>query len=218
MDESKTYDADLSAFTPDPHNANAGTERGVYMVEESLQRNGAARSIVVSVDNVVLAGNKTIEAAASVGIQKARVVEVDGDTLVVVKRTDVQAGTPKALDIAISDNRASEVGLDWDAEALEWAQEQGADLGAWWLDWELEQMKLPPESEEEYAEQWRGMPEFEQEDMDAAHVLKVKFISDEEYRHFAEVIGQKLTDNTRSIWFPERVDRPHTRKEYIADS
>ena len=49
----------ISDLTPDPQNANKGTERGRGMIEDSLRRLGAGRSILVDKHNRVIAGNKT---------------------------------------------------------------------------------------------------------------------------------------------------------------
>ena len=78
----------LSDYTPDPHNANKGTERGVYMLDRSIEEVGLARSIVAAADGTIPAGNKTLQAAADAGIEDVIEVETDGRALVVVKRTD----------------------------------------------------------------------------------------------------------------------------------
>lgn len=129
----------LTDFTPDPHNANVGTERGVYMLDTSIANNGAGRSILVTKDNVVIAGNKTQQAAIDIGIEDAIVVDTDGTQLVVVRRTDLQSGTPEAIGMAIADNRSGEVGLAWDTELLA-ALNDEMDLSAWWHDDELSEL------------------------------------------------------------------------------
>lgn len=110
----------ITDYQPDPNNANKGTERGQYMVENSLEQFGAARSIVVDKNGIVLAGNKTQEAAINAGLEDAIEVESDGQKLVVVKRTDLDLleDPKRAQEYAIADNRASEVGLEWDSEVL----------------------------------------------------------------------------------------------------
>lgn len=52
-------------------------------------------------------------------------------------------------------------------------------------------------------EEWQGMPEFNQEDLTAVQSIHVHFASRADVDAFAELIGQKLTDRTRSIWYPE---------------
>ena len=67
----------------------------------------------------VIAGNKTLEAAQSIGLTKTVEVETDGQTLVVVKRTDLDLNKDiKARELAFADNRIAELDLDWDPEIL----------------------------------------------------------------------------------------------------
>lgn len=108
----------LHAFTPDPNNANKGTDRGRSMLRESLRKSKAGRSILVDKNNVVIAGNKTRSAAIAEGVEEAIVVETDGSKLVVVKRTDLDLETDEAAKLlAVADNRTSEF-IDWDSAVL----------------------------------------------------------------------------------------------------
>lgn len=107
--------ATLRELRPDPRNARKRTERSAAMIEGSLAEFGAARSIVIDEAGTVLAGNGTIEAAASMGIERVLVVPADGNTLVAVQRTDFTERQKARY--AIADNRASDLS-DWDAAAL----------------------------------------------------------------------------------------------------
>jgi hypothetical protein len=107
--------ATLAEFRPDPHNARRRTPRSHGMLERSLSEFGAARSIVVDEEGVVLAGNGTIEAAASVGIERVLVVPCDGNTLVAVQRTDLDPTQKRSYSLA--DNRASDTSK-FDGQAL----------------------------------------------------------------------------------------------------
>jgi len=53
-------------------------------------------------------------------------------------------------------------------------------------------------------EEWKGMPEYNGEGIAPIKELKVNFRTEEDYRGFADLVGQKLTIKTRSIWYPER--------------
>lgn len=77
------------------------------MIEESIQAAGFGRSIVVDEKMRVLAGNGTLEAAASVGLTKAIVVDAPPDTLVAVQRKGLSPTQKRVL--KISDNRANEL-------------------------------------------------------------------------------------------------------------
>lgn len=131
----------VSDYVPDPHNANKGTERGQYMVDTSVQSVGLARSIVAANDDTIPAGNKTLQAAMDAGIEDVIEVETDGNALVVVKRTDwATVDSEKARQYAYLDNRASEVGLAWDAEQVLRDLDAGVDLSGMFLDDELDEL------------------------------------------------------------------------------
>jgi hypothetical protein len=103
------------------------------MIERALNEVGAARSIVVDENGVVLAGNATIEAAAAAGIERVQVVDADGQTLVAVRRSGL---TPEQkAHLALYDNRAAEL-ADWDAAVLAELGES-IDLSQWWTKEEL---------------------------------------------------------------------------------
>lgn len=116
----------LADLTPDPKNARRHTPRNVGMIEQAMGEVGAARSIVIDEDGVVLAGNATIEAAAQAGIERVQVVDADGETIVAVRRSGLTAEQKTKL--ALFDNRASEL-ADWDAGVLASFQEE-IDLSA----------------------------------------------------------------------------------------
>lgn len=118
----------LEDLQPDPENANEGTLRGQQLLDRSLEDHGAGRSIVVDRNGVVISGNKTLETAVARGF-KARVVETDGGTLVVVQRTDLDANDPKTRQLVYLDNRAAELGLKWSPEQLEKDLMKGLELG-----------------------------------------------------------------------------------------
>lgn len=136
----KTKKAKTTDFTPDPHNANRGTERGLKVLENSLAEVGLGRSIVVDKNGVVIAGNKTLERAVDQGFTEALIIETQGDQLIVVQRTDLDLSgdDTKARKLAYYDNRASEVGLSWDAEVIMRDVQSGLDLSALFSDDELQ--------------------------------------------------------------------------------
>jgi len=102
----------------DDKNANRGTERGRELVRKSLQKYGAGRSILVDKNGKVIAGNKTLEQAIAEGIE-IEMVKSDGKRLIVHQRTDLDLDKDQAArELAIADNRTSEIGLDWDFDLL----------------------------------------------------------------------------------------------------
>ena len=123
------------ATGPDEKNANKGTKRGRELLEESLEKYGAGRSVVVDRQNRVIAGNKTVEAARAAGMKSIAVIETDGSSLVAVQRGDLDLKRDKkARELAIADNRVSEIDLEWNPEVL---ASLDVDLAQFWNENEL---------------------------------------------------------------------------------
>jgi len=130
----KTLD-DLSF---DQRNANKGTALGQTMVEQSIERYGAGRSIVADKDGVVIGGNKTLQAAREQGLD-VQVIRTKGEALIVHQREDLSLDEDgDARMLAYIDNRSSEVGLDWDADILQVDIDDGLDLGDIFSDADLD--------------------------------------------------------------------------------
>lgn len=208
----------MAKIRPDKNNANKGTERGRYMVEASLRETGAGRSILLDKADRIIAGNKTFEAATDIGLP-VRVVETDGTELVAVKRTDLDLSdtTGTARKLAYYDNRASEVGLEWDAEQVLADIGAGLDLSAMFFDFELDKLLGRQGEEFDPAKEWQGMPEFEQEDLEAWKSVKVNFANEADLVNFAALVGQTVTKNTRSIWYPKKEKLDLTQYKVIGD-
>ena len=67
--------------------------------------------------------------------------------------------------------------------------------------------------------EWDGMPEFEQGDATSWAQIIVHFAGPEDRHKFAELVGQKLSENTKSIWFPEALQANATAtSRYTSES
>lgn len=123
----------------DDKNFNKHTEFGMGLLERSLNKFGAGRSILVDKDNNIIAGNGIVEAAANAGLTKTKVVETTGDELVVVKRTDVALDSVQGREMALADNATAKADLEWDEENLK-SEFDDEELKGWGvdLDWQEE--------------------------------------------------------------------------------
>lgn len=127
-----------SDLQPDIRNANRGTERGRYALETSLREYGAGRSIVVDKEGRIIAGNKTLQTAAEMGLDDVVVVQTDGRQIVAVQRMDLDlANDDKARMLAYADNRVGELDLDFDPEVLAADLAADLDFDKFWHDDEL---------------------------------------------------------------------------------
>ena len=132
--------AKLSDLTPDRSNANRGTERGRYALEASLRKYGAGRSILLDREGRIIAGNKTAETAADVGIDDVIIVPTDGRQLVAVQRTDLDLDSKEARELAYADNRVGQLDLDFDPEQILADLAAGVDLAQFWRQDELDEL------------------------------------------------------------------------------
>jgi len=126
----------ISELKFDHKNARKRTDSSARLIQESLQRYGAARSIVIDEENRILAGNGTVEGAKALGLTKLKVVEAAGDEIIAVRRSGLSED--EKVGLAIADNRAAELS-DWDAEMLQQLSEEH-DLEPWFEAEDLEEL------------------------------------------------------------------------------
>lgn len=69
---------------------------------------------------------------------------------------------------------------------------------------DVEQQALFSDNPDAWREDWEKMPEFNHSDLSPVASVKVNFASLDDLKSFGELVGQKLTTNTRSIWFPKQ--------------
>lgn len=62
---------------------------------------------------------------------------------------------------------------------------------------ETKQEQIP-----EWKEHWKEMPEFVQDKKEPYAKIIIRFDNEEDLQDFAKMIGQKLTNKTKSIWHP----------------
>lgn len=115
----KTQQIKLDKLTPDNLNANKGTEYGGHLIEKSLRSLGAGRSILLDKNNKIIAGNKTVENAAAIGLENVIIVETTGDQIVAVKRMDIDIDSQRGRELAIADNATSKANLSWDMDVIQ---------------------------------------------------------------------------------------------------
>ena len=120
----------------DPKNARKRTDRSSKLIKESLQKFGAARSIVIDENNRILAGNGTIAGAKAAGIKNLKVIETDGKEIIAVKRTGLSED--EKIGLALADNRTSDLS-EWDLNMLE-ELSQEHDLEPWFDNDDLKEL------------------------------------------------------------------------------
>ena len=117
--------------TPDQNNLNKHTQKGGGLLENSLRKRGAFRSIASAGKDVetpvVYAGNYTLEKAIDAGFTEVVNVHVTGNQLVNVVRDDIAPGSAEAIALGIEDNEVGKQSYNPDIDLL--AQLAAADGG-----------------------------------------------------------------------------------------
>ena len=122
----------ISALIPDDHNFNVGTEYGQRLIEKSLSEFGAGRGILLDKNGRIIAGNKTVENAAAIGLEDVIIVPTDGTKIVATMRTDIDLDSERGRAMALADNATSAANLKWDATELQKAAEKwNVDATEW---------------------------------------------------------------------------------------
>jgi ParB-like chromosome segregation protein Spo0J len=102
---------ELGQLRHDPSNRRKHNARNLAMLADALRDVGASRSIVIDETGEILAGNGVVEAASTVGMTKLKIIDVDGETIVAVRRSGLTDDQKRALAIMQSDGGARRLGL-----------------------------------------------------------------------------------------------------------
>ena len=155
--------ANISDLRFDDKNINAHTEHGMSLLEKSLRKFGAGRSILIDKNNNIIGGNGVVEAAGNIGLEDVQIVESDGTKIVAVKRTDIDLNSVEGRELAMADNAVAAEDLSWDKGNIDEVSEQfGIDPGDWISDWnkdedtEVEEDEAPEVDESEPAKSELG--------------------------------------------------------------
>lgn len=137
----KMIEASIDSLIPDDKNFNKGTEFGEHLMDESLRKFGLGRSILIDKNNRIIAGNKTAEKAADIGFDNVIIVETNGNSLVAVKRTDIDLDSAKGRELALADNATSKANLSFDTNLIMQEAEK--------FDFDPEDWGIPMEQDDE---------------------------------------------------------------------
>jgi ParB-like chromosome segregation protein Spo0J len=191
----------IDTLVPHPRNYNQHPPAQLERLAASLRQFGQVRPIVVHGDTIV-AGHGVYMSAQHLGYQTLRVTQLPDDW------TEEQA---MAYLVADNETRRGAEPSDTELAALlDELQQQDFDIGAMGFD-DAEYSALldglTPVLDEDgddvdQADLWKGMPEFEQEDLTPWKTLHVHFQCMDDYMNFAQLVEQKLTERTRYIWYP----------------
>jgi len=126
----------IADLKPDPQNARTHSEQNLNAIAGSLREFGQRKPIVITSQNIIAAGNGTVEAAKSLGWTEIQAVRVPADW---------DADRIKAF--ALADNRTAEL-ASWNPEVMASQlidlQEAGFDIEE--FGFELQEPAIDPDS------------------------------------------------------------------------
>lgn len=134
----------------DDKNYNQGNPFGEGLIEKSFSKHGAGRSILLDKNNRIIAGNKSTQKFSDNGGENVIIVEVTGDTLVAVKRTDIDLDSKQGREMALADNASAKANITWDTVTLseDWTVDEQKEWGVE-LNTEFEKIMSDEEIKEE---------------------------------------------------------------------
>lgn len=186
-------------------------------LKNSIKEFGFVEPIVVNLRNdksftdserkpTIVGGNMRYRAAKELGFKEIDIVEID-----------IDKNREKILNIAL--NRISG---KWDIEKLEKMifelsnEDLNLDLDLTGLeDWELKLYNPGEQSDEDFEELMKGMPEYEHKDLSSFRRLIVHFRNEEDINEFSKLVNQKITEKTKYIWYPELKREDLKSEKYI---
>jgi len=103
-------------FRPQRVNTNKHTERGMALLEKSIQKDGWIGAITVAADGETFDGSARLETVGAVmGESEPIVVDVDGTRPVILRRTDIESvDDPRAKRLAVAANAIASA--DWNPD------------------------------------------------------------------------------------------------------
>lgn len=195
----------INKLKPDNENARTHADKNIEAIKKSLDNFGQQKPIVIDKNNMVVAGNGTLEAAKYLGWEEIDVVS-----------TSLTGNELRAF--AIADNRTGELS-DWDLDKLssileELTADKTIDEFITGFD-PVDMDRFGSEFEPtDVDEEWKNMPEFDQQDKTAYRSITVHFHNEEAIKDFEEKLDLSLPKKARYLWLPEIIIEKFSDKAY----
>jgi hypothetical protein len=197
MEELEIIYKQVDELIPYVNNSRTHSDMQVTQIAASIKEFGFTNPILTDGDNGVIAGHGRLLAAKKLGLEQVPVIELHG--LDEIKK--------KAYIIA--DNKLA-LNSGWDNEILklelDLLESNNFDFRiTGFNDAELA-LLFDDGSGTDAKQEWTGMPEFISEDPCYRKVI-VNFDAPDDVTEFFSLIGQSFTEKTKSVWYPEKMNR-----------
>jgi hypothetical protein len=176
---------DLIPFEGNPRKM---TEKQVKDLKKSLERLNLIDIPAIDIDNTLVGGH-----------QRMKIMQLldRGEEII-----DVRVPNRKLTDQEIieANLRLNKNLGDWDFDMLaNFDEEMLKDVG--WQQFEINQIFQL--NMDDPNKEWSNMPEFESEE-NMFKTLKIHFETEKDYESFKKIVDQKITNDTKYIWYPEK--------------
>lgn len=190
-------------LSPYENNARVHTQSQIDILKKSIAEFGFTNPILVDESDTVIAGHARLEAATQMEIAQVPTIVLQG-------LTEEQRAA-----YAIADNKIT-LNASWDfktlEEEIEKLRETDLDLDlTGFTDIELQQ--FGDTAVDDPAQEWDGMPEFENEAAGAHRVIKVHIRDEEAERKFFDLVGVLPSELAKYMWFPSPPPAENIRKD-----
>lgn len=199
----------LSSLTPYARNARKHSEAQLAQIAQSMREFGWTIPVLIDEAGTIIAGHARVLAAALLNLTEAPVIIARGWT-----RAQTQA-------YVLADNQLA-LHAEWDRAVLT-AELQELDGGeidlalTGFTEAELINLLAQDGTAPDQSNEWRGMPEFEQEDKTAFHSIVIHFRDEAAVSAFAQLIEQPIGDR-KYLWFPAIEIERVADKQYASES
>ncbi len=195
----------LDELIPYARNSRTHSDAQVAQIAASIREFGWTNPVLVDDEGGIIAGHGRVMAARKLNLTEVPTILLSGLT-----ETQKRA-------YVIADNKLA-LNAGWDEEMLilelSDLEVEGVDLSLLGFnDAEIAKLKDLGDDVDPDAE-WEGMPEFDQGDKTADFTLLVHFENSAMVQAFAKLVGQNITDKTKSIWYPAQVRMDTESKRY----
>ena len=178
---------DVSLLKPHQENYKKHPQDQLEHISKSIQENGIYRNIVISNDNVILAGHGVFEACKRLGFVKVPTLKIN-----------INSSDPRAIKLLISDNEIShlaEIDQIKLSDMLKTINDNNTLLGTGYDDMMLSNLLFTTRPESEIkdfdaAAEWVGMPDYEPSTLPKKII--VSFKNDQDRDAFGKILNIPL--------------------------
>ena len=201
----------INEIKPYTNNPRKHSDEQINKIAVSIREYGFDQPIVIDKDNIIIKGHGRYLACKNI---------LKLNNIPVIVREDLTPGQIKASRLA--DNRVNIT--TWDIEKLgielDDLNKIDFDLGFTGFDNnEIKAFNINADKDfnDPYKE-YQDMPNYDNKNIEGYQIISVHFRNIKDVEHFAELIKQKITPQTKYIWIPELVKGNVKDLRYIGET